>query len=207
MAAVLDWLAPSRPDSVPGASRGAALLFGCASRLTLMAGDGRGAVLTDFAGARDRFLSAFREVPDEALRFLRPGDDYALGGLMHHISWVLVRYARVLEAISAAGFGEVRSEDPPDEVADANEKAREGLEAGQRRAALDDLHSRHARVEELIRTLPAQDFERKAPVVYGPGPEPYPTSPADVVGWLKDHYEEHVPHARELLQEWRVQAR
>jgi hypothetical protein len=34
--------------------------------------------------------------------------------------------------------------------------------------------------------------------------EPLPTSPADVVGWLRDHYYEHVPQIRELFLEWRA---
>jgi hypothetical protein len=48
------------------------------------------------------------------------------------------------------------------------------------------------------------DFERKAPVRYEAGAEPYPTSAADVAGWLTGHYQEHVPHIQQLLEDWRA---
>ena len=27
--------------------------------------------------------------------------------------------------------------------------------------------------------------------------------PSNIAGWMIDHYEEHIPQARELLEEWR----
>jgi hypothetical protein len=52
--------------------------------------------------------------------------------------------------------------------------------------------------------VPDEDFERKAPVRYEPGAEPYTTSAADVAGWLTGHYQEHVPQIRQLLDDWRA---
>ena len=51
----------------------------------------RDAALSDFAAARQEWEEAFARVPDEALRYLKPGDDYSLGGLQVHINWVLAR--------------------------------------------------------------------------------------------------------------------
>ena len=39
----------------------------------------RAAVVAAFDAARDRFLAAFAEVPDEALTYLPEGDEFAIG--------------------------------------------------------------------------------------------------------------------------------
>jgi len=54
-----------------------------------------------------------------------------------------------------------------------------------------------------VKELPAGDWSRKALVVYGAGQDPYPTSPEDVIGWLADHYREHVQQCPELVTDWR----
>jgi ketosteroid isomerase-like protein len=36
--------------------------------------------------------------------------------------------------------------------------------------------------------------------------DPYPTRPADVAGWLTDHYAEHTAQAASLLADWRTLA-
>ena len=46
-------------------------------------------------------------------------------------------------------------------------------------------------------------MSRTAPVVYGPGQAPYPTSADDLIGWLRDHYREHVEQSADLIEEWR----
>src|SRR5437879_3385644 len=66
----------------------------------------REAALADFETARKEWEAAFANVPDGALTYLKPGDDYSLGGLQVHVNWVLVHYRRVLDGILAAGFAE-----------------------------------------------------------------------------------------------------
>jgi len=41
----------------------------------------RKAALAGFEAARLQWEEAFARVPDDALHYLKPGDDYALGGL------------------------------------------------------------------------------------------------------------------------------
>ena len=60
----------------------------------------------------------------------------------------------------------------------------------------------HATVRSTIRELPEEDWSRKASVIYGEGQDPYPTSPEDVIGWLCEHYREHVEHSSDLIEEW-----
>jgi hypothetical protein len=69
---------------------------------------------------------------------------------------------------------------------------------------MGDLHSK---VIAAVGTLPAGDWDRKAPVVYGDGQDPYPTSPEDLVGWLRDHYREHVQQSADLIAEWEAAGR
>ena len=45
----------------------------------------------------------------------------------------------------------------------------------------------------------AADLDHKAPVWYPGGSEAYPTSAADVLGWLTNHYREHVPQLQALV--------
>ena len=52
--------------------------------------------------------------------------------------------------------------------------------------------------------LPESDWARKAPVVYGGGQEPFPTSPDDILGWLRDHYREHIDQSAALVEEWKT---
>jgi hypothetical protein len=58
-------------------------------------------------------------------------------------------------------------------------------------------------VKEAAAGLSAADWQLKTPVVYGEGQDPYPTSPDDVIGWLRDHYREHVQQCPELVASWR----
>ena len=69
--------------------------------------------LIDFAAAREEWETAFAQVPDAALEYLKPGDDYALGGLQVHVNWVLVHYRRVLDGLIDRGFTQLPPLDPP----------------------------------------------------------------------------------------------
>ena len=163
----------------------------------------RDAALADFDAARAEWDAAFAKVPDGALAYLKDGDDYALGGLQVHVNWVLTHYARILEAIVGGGFKPVGPKDSSGESDAAGKRARAGLTAKERQRALYDLERLHAAVLTSVgRLKDAGDWSRKAAVVYGEGQDPYPTSPEDIVGWLTDHYREHVLQSGELISEW-----
>ncbi len=108
----------------------------------------RATVLDGFARARDELEEAFRAVPDEALTYCPEGDDYALGGLVLHLTEVLNHYRHVLGRIRAAEFGEVRiSPDSDDVERHRAARLRAGLTAEARPAAFAALRSVH---DELV---------------------------------------------------------
>ena len=162
----------------------------------------RGTALAEFDRARDGFLDALRPAPDESLTYLREGDVYAIGGLAVHCNWVLRHYRRVLDGLASGGGAELHSSDPDGEQDEANRRALAGLAAEQRAPELAELKTLHEEVRQAALGIAPDAWERKSPVLYGNAAEAYPTSPDDVVGWLRDHYQEHVPHATELLAEW-----
>ncbi len=163
----------------------------------------RDAALADFDAARAEWDAAFARVPDGALAYLKAGDDYALGGLQVHVNWVLTHYTRILDAIVAGGFKPVGRKDSPGESDAAGNKARAGLTASERPRTLYDMERLHAAVLTTVGRLKKDDdWSRKAAVVYGEGQDPYPTNPEDIVGWLADHYREHVRQCGDLIAEW-----
>jgi DinB superfamily len=164
----------------------------------------RETALAEFDTARDSFVTAFEAAPGESLTFLRAGDIYAIGGLAVHCNWVLKHYRRVLEELAETNEGGFRAADPPGENEEANRRALAGLAPHERSAELAELDSLHEAVRRAAQRLSAGAWEEKTPVFYGDATEAYPTSPDDVIGWLRDHYQEHVPHAGELLAEWRA---
>src|SRR5437588_10490325 len=95
----------------------------------------RDAALADFEAARGEWEGAFAKVPDGALTYLKPGDDYSLGGLQVHVNWVLAHYRRVLDGIIAAGFAPTVPRDPPDDVRRALDGAKRGLMPAEPRAS------------------------------------------------------------------------
>ena len=159
--------------------------------------------LADFDKARVEWESALAEVPDEALAYLKPGDDYALGGLQVHVNWVLVHYRRVLDGLIAGDSNPLPPLDAPGEAEEVNKRANAGLTGDGRREALAEMARLHGAVMKGARGLSDEGWSRKVPVVYGAGQDPYPTSPEDVIGWLSDHYREHVQQCPELVASWR----
>jgi hypothetical protein len=160
--------------------------------------------LKSFEEARVAFTDAIDSAPEEALGYLKPGDDYALGGLVFHVSAVLEHYHAVLGSVLEAGFGPVSPADPPGLFETANARAKEGMLPEQRAGALEEVKRQHDAVAASLDSVGDADWLRKADVRYGPGQDPFPTSPADIAGWLIDHYLEHVPHVRQLLADWRA---
>jgi hypothetical protein len=163
----------------------------------------RDAALAELEAGRASFADAYHGVPGEALSFLKPGDDYALGGLVTHAVAVLEHYRLVLSALLEAGFEEVRPQDPPGFWERAGAASREGLRPDEAAGAFADLDRRHEEFVATALSLPEEVWEQKGPVYYGTSEEALPTSPADISGWLLDHYREHVPQVKKLYEEWR----
>jgi hypothetical protein len=163
----------------------------------------RDAALADFDGARTEWEAVFAQVPDAALSYLKAGDDYALGGLQVHVNWVLTHYSRVLDAIKADPYHQLQPLDRPGESTEANKRAKAGLTAPERKPALEEMSGLHRSVKKAAAGIAEVDWSRKTPVVYGEGQDPYPTSPDDVLGWLREHYREHVHQCPELIASWR----
>lgn len=154
--------------------------------------------LRRFDALRDEFLALVEPLPPEAVAFRRAGDDYTLGGLIPHVTWVLLHYDDVLQAMAAADFAAV---DAPERPEDGRVKA--GLADGQLAAAAAEVRAAHQRLAGRLGQH-LEDWQRSAPVTYGPGAEPYPTRVADILGWCADHYREHIPHVTALVQECRT---
>jgi len=162
----------------------------------------RTAALRELGVSRDAFVGAYDGVPDEALAFLKVGEDYALGGLVPHVCAVLEHYRSILSTVVESGFVEVRPQDPPGFWENQGLAAHEGLQPTERAEAFAELAQRHDAFVAAVEALPVEDWDRKAPVWYGPADEALPTSPADIWGWLNDHYQEHIPQVSQLHGEW-----
>ena len=162
----------------------------------------RDTALEEFESARAAFVDAYAGVPDEALAFLKPGEDYALGGLVTHVVAVLEHYQLVLSAILDAGFGEVRPEDPPGFWEQQGRRAHAGLRSEERRVAFGELDRRHEGFVATMALLSGEEWDRKAAVWFPDAAEALPTSPGDIWGWLNSHYLEHVLQVGELQEEW-----
>src|SRR5579864_7947807 len=117
----------------------------------------RDSELAEFDAARGEWEAAFAQVPDGALAYLKPGDDYALGGLQVHVNWVLAHYRRVLEGIVRARFQQIGPQDPAGAEAKALDGARRGLAPTERRRSLDEMGRLHAAVGAAVREMPAAD--------------------------------------------------
>lgn len=163
----------------------------------------REAALADFEAARSEWEAAFARIPDRALQFLKEGDDYSLGGLQIHVNWVLEHYSRILSAILAFRFQRtIGPQDPAGAESSARAGAKRGLTSTERRPSLEQMERLHEQVRGVCSRLPDEDWERKCPVIYGDGEDPSPTSAEDIVGWLTDHYREHVQQSADLIEEW-----
>jgi hypothetical protein len=157
-------------------------------------------VLRQFDHARDEFVEAVRSAPDAALRFKPEGEDYTLGGLIVHVSDVLRRYAKVLDDLREHSFGAFVAPPHVTPAEDADQIVY-GFGGESRGRVLEAMRLAHSVLFDAVRTIPEADFSRQAEVTYGSG-DPYPTSPADVVGWVADHYREHTQQIGQLISAW-----
>jgi hypothetical protein len=164
---------------------------------------GREATLRAFETRRASFVDTFATAPDDALAYRAPGEEYALSGLLEHVAGVLRHYAAVLDAVVAADFTTIR-------VSDGGEDQdmsliRAGFAPAERSAQIERLAQAHDGLVRRVERLPAADFERTAPVLYGTATEPSPTSAAAIVGWVDGHYDEHTQHIAGLLERARTE--
>jgi hypothetical protein len=162
----------------------------------------RDEALADFELARTEWETAFTYVHNDALAYLKPGDDYALGGLQVHVNWVLTHYRRVMDGIVAGGFEQLGPQDGPGDAEAAGKRAKAGLGRRERTKSLEEMGRLHVAIVAAVKELPEEDWSRKAHVIYGEGQDPYPTSPEDIVEWLRDHYREHVQQSADLIGDW-----
>jgi ketosteroid isomerase-like protein len=161
-------------------------------------------LLERFDAAGTAYRNALAEAPADALGQRRPGDDYTLGGLAYHVNAVLRHYLGTAEAMQAAAPGSTTS--APDSSAlfdEANARAALAPDAAEREAALAETAELHAVVRRLLAGMDAGEWGQAHPVRFGSG-DPYPTRPADVLGWLTDHYAEHSAQVSSLLGDWRT---
>ena len=163
-------------------------------------------LLTRFGAARDAFLAAFAQAPDAALPYTPAGDEYALGVLPPHLQDTMNHYLDVYARMADAHYG------PVDLAADPARAEREAERhrrlvvtkptGADRAGLLGDLAATHQRVHERFAALDDATVARKADVIYSAGTDPYPTSVADIFGWLTDHYDEHSEQTGRLLAQW-----
>ena len=153
--------------------------------------------------ARNGIDEAFAPMPDAALAWLKPGDDYAIGGIIIHLIQSLDGYIATLEALHAAGYRDTEGPAEDESVVEAGlAHARRGLAPSERRATFDELATKEAALGRLASRASDDEFSRLVGVSY-PGDEvPYPTSVALVLQWMTEHFDEHVPHARQLFADW-----
>ena len=175
--------------------------MGRGTRPSLRHMDDRDAVMAGFDQSRQEFEEAVRRAPDAALRFKPLGEDYALGGLVVHVTQVLRHYAGVVDAIRAAEWQALHA---PDNGPTAEETAliHSGFGGNARASVLDDMRSAHTRLVDAIRGSAPDAFRRQAPVTYSGASDAYPTSSADVLGWVQDHYNEHTQQIADLVTAW-----
>jgi hypothetical protein len=161
--------------------------------------------LAKFDHGRDDFEAAFSRVPDEALEWKPEGDDYTIGFLLPHVISSIANYSTVLDHISSSSDGVVGPGWEADQpLSDYNARIMAIYAAGAgRQGVLDELDAIHDRMASRLRDLAYKEYGSQAPVHYGGSPDPYPTSAHDIIGWLTDHYYEHVPHIQQLLEGWK----
>jgi len=167
--------------------------------------------LTSFDQGYIAFLAAFAQAPDEALAYVPPGDEYALGVLPLHLQDPLRRYTALLRQMLRANFGEVDlSADPEREAREARwhaELVAQRPTGADRPGMLAGLAATHQEARAALVALDEATGARTAPVIYSAGSAPYPTSARNILGWLTDHYQEHITQTQAMLAEWRAQMR
>ena len=159
--------------------------------------------LAKMDAAHAAIVDAFRAMPDSALGWLKPGDDYAIGGIVIHLLSSLDGYIGTLAAMGAADYRDTQGPAEDDAIVDAQlAHARRGLAPTEREATFAELKTKHLSLADLARRAGDAQFDALVGITYPGDDVPYPTSVALVVQWMTEHYAEHVPQAQALFAEW-----
>jgi hypothetical protein len=156
-------------------------------------------LLTGFDAAANDFFEAFAVVPDAALAFRPENDDYALSGLLIHVAGGLEFYGSVLAQMIATNFEPLTVSGAPDPRDAA--LTHDGIAPSERASTIARVRAAHEQLARLLER--GGDIQRTAEVRFGEGADPLPTSAVDIVGWMREHYREHIAHIDELLGRWR----
>ena|SRR5687768_16558200 len=154
------------------------------------------AALAKFDHARDDFMDAYASAPDESLGYKPEGDDYTIGYLLPHVEYVLLRYTALLAQIRETHWADITGQFPVPPPTDI---------AVNRAEALASIERAHDTLAGKLNELSTDEFNRKANVIYPDDPNPFPTSPADIITWVTEHYYEHVAHVGQLVEGWRAE--
>lgn len=167
--------------------------------------------LAAFDQARDAFLTAFAQAPDEALPYVPPGEEYTIGILPIHLQDSINGYLDLFERIVRTDFASFDTSADPDaaEKAEATAQHHRSLAAqrptgAERAGMLADLARTHESVRARFAPLDDATFTRQAQIIYSAGGSVYPTSARDITEWVTDHYNEHTQQVGELLTRWRA---
>jgi len=165
----------------------------------------RETALAEFGRKMEEYAHSYDSVPDEALSYVPQGEDYTLGGLAAHVTDTLLHYRNVLDVMKGAGDRQVRVVDPVDDAKRRrDELTHKGFGGAEKQGVFGEMRAAHQDVERRVRALPEPEYFHKAAVLYGPdAKDPYPTNGGDVLGWLIDHYQEHIDQVAELMGKWR----
>ena len=155
--------------------------------------------LHDLFGARGEFAAAFTGVPDAALGYRGASDQYALSGIVVHLTATVDHYRRVVEGLIDREFKPfaLQPQDPGVEAAHAK-RCQTGFGAGERDEAFALLEAAHDDLAEAVLTVQPQDYARRVAITYKAGDTAHDTSPADIVGWLREHYRQHIPDIQQM---------
>jgi hypothetical protein len=155
------------------------------------------------------FVEAFDHAPDEALSFVPPGDDYALGILPLHLQDQIRDYMALLQHMLEQDFAQIDlSQGGEREKKTANRYtylAEQRPTGADRAGMLTELASVHQEAQVQLGALDEATATRTAPVIYSTGTAPYPTSARAILGWLQDHYQEHSKQTQDMLAQWSAQ--
>ena len=165
----------------------------------------RETALANFDHARNDFTRAFAQVPDKAITWKPEGDDYTIGDLIPHVIGSINMYTVILDTMAGLGWGPTRPfEGAPHQLMEDNVARIKAIyaEGEGRDAVIHELEEAHDALATRLREMAYKEYSQKAPVLYPPAEEPFPTSAADILGWLTDHYNEHIAQIWQMLEAW-----
>jgi len=154
----------------------------------------RETALAEFTARLEAYERSYDSVPDEALTY---------------VTDTLLHYRNVLDVMKGAGDQTVRNVDPEDDAKrQRDELVHNGFAGSEKPRVFEAMRAAHRDVEQRVRALPEAEYGRKIAVLYGAdAQEAYPTNGGDVLGWLTDHYQEHIDQVAELMGKWQAERR